>query len=189
MFVLSSHQKSAPFLCQVLPPAAHTQPPPPPRTLAALHPPPPRRLPPPPSVMPRHPSGAQAPHVHSSHQHCCGASTMPATGPDQHSHSSQSSGWDVPADVTGNICNSQSQRQQPKQHAAKQSMHSRDASPKHLSQHLHSLSLQPASQAGTFSTLVDACRDEASQNSFLAHRLHTAAWQVTIQADSSRTIS
>ncbi|KAL3144680.1 hypothetical protein ABBQ38_001807 [Trebouxia sp. C0009 RCD-2024] len=144
----SSHGAVAAKPSQTMPPAAHMHVPPPSRTLTAPPPPPPRRLPPPPSAMTTHSSAAPAPQAQSSHHHSRGVSTMPASDPHQNSHSSRRSGWDAPAVLSGSMWNNQSQRQQPKHHAAQQGMHSRDASPEQLSQHMHKLSLQPANQAG-----------------------------------------
>ena len=147
MCVQTGHADAAERSAHVLPPAAA-------QTLDL--PPPPLRYPPPPPqprhtappVVAPHPSATQAPPVHSNHQHHLDASSMQTSGPVQQINKNRKSRWDVPPAAVEGQWNTQSNRQQPEQHAARSSMPSRDASPEQLTQHLQSLSLQPPSHAG-----------------------------------------
>ena len=138
------HAQAAERSAQVLPPAAQALGPSPPALLYPAPPPPPRYTTPPPIALDA--SATQGPPVHSNHHH---AASIQTSGPVQQRSSSQRSRWDAPPAPVGGQWNSQSIRQQPEQHAARQSVPSRDASPEQLAQHLQSLSLQPANHAGT----------------------------------------
>ena len=144
MCVQTRPAEAAEKATQVLPAAAQMLPPPP----VWLPPPPPQ---PRHTALPAttaHPATSQAPPVPSNHQHHHDSSSMQTSGPVQQRNSNRKSRWDEPPAPVEGQGNSQSNRQQPEQHAARQSMPHRDASPEQLTQHLQSLSLQPATQRG-----------------------------------------
>ena len=145
MCMQTSHADAPARSAQVSPPAPETH---------SLPAPPSLHLPPPPirhtvpAAIPPDPMTKPPPPVHSNQPRRHESSNMPACGPTQQRQSNRKSQWDVPPNPVENTWNSQPHGQQPEQHAARQSVHSRDASPEQLAQRLKGFSLQPADLAG-----------------------------------------
>ena len=186
MCMQASHEATA-RSAQVSPPAPQTHSLPPPPSLH-LPPPPPRHTVP--SAIPPNPSTKQPPPFHSNQPHRHDLSNMPACGPTQQRQSNRKSQWDVPPNPVESTWNSQPHGHQPEQHAARQSIHSRDASPEQLAQRLKGFSLQPADLAGEPSSCLLQGGAHKLGNRFTAvARCDSSALQVTVLADTRQALS